>query len=441
MKKLLFVPILLVLIIFFLYHEDIEEVEKPHLKQNLQHKNNIQNSSHDEIERIMDENQTTEGNFSVVIEGDLKIMKEQVITLNTMVENAQNLDACNYWWYDANTLIGMGDTLKKSFPKGEHNITVVVRDVTGQETNASVTVRAYNYLSVSRFHYDAYYGNLLYVSREVTNHKNNVIIEDDGFYTKTFFTYGEVDNLPVKRIREYYNNPNDNTKSLFTYNDEGNQLSIQVFDVDEVSIRYLEHVYDENNSLVDFKIGVTPEDAESIMQLSSTIDDNEGIIYEEGYASMDLPQDIIELNDQGKVIYQKYYYGDETITDEMTYNEDGTLLESTTLATSTDSTKKSTIRYDKDGNNIYFEEQYQEKGQLSCHYRSDITYTDEQQVATEVSTLLGGECPYIDETKKIYAYDEEGSIISIKVLTENGDIREAYSTLKVIKRYVNEIEF
>ena len=447
MKKLLSLSILLALIVLFVYHEDsngknidknihknIETIAKPHLE-----KINIKNNSHDEIGSRVEENELDDGNLSVIIEGDFNTTKEKVITLSTTVEHAQNLDACNYWWYEADELIGMGDNLEKSFSKGEHNITLVVRDVTGQETNTSVTVRAYNYFSISRFHYDAYYGNLLYVSREVTDHKDKVIIDDDGIYSKKFYTYDEVNNLLLKRIEEHYDNPNENTKTVFTYDEEGNRLSRQIFDVDEVSIRYIEHVYDENNSLVDLKVGTTIENAQSINESFISRDDNEEIVNEENSTSLDLPKDIIELNAKGEVVYEKLYYGYETVTSKMTYNEENSLIELTSLTTSVDSSRRRTTRYDKNGNNIYFEEQYEEKGQPSCHYRSDMSYNDDQEIASEVSVLLGGECPYINEKKRVYTYDDEGTLIGIKALTENGDMTEAYSTLKVIKRYVNEI--
>lgn len=445
MKRLLIIPIILVLIIFSLYSENVEGMDsnrKANLIQETQIEEEIlkvYNNSKNEINTTIEVNETREKEFSVEIKGDLNTTKQTVIKLTAVVKNAYNLKACNYFWYENKEILDMGQTLQKAFEKGEHNITLVVKDANGNETNNSVTVRAYNYYSVTELNYDAYYGNLLYTAKVITNHRGQYVLNDNGRYDKSLLTYNKDEKLVSKTV-EYYQHPEENRRTEFIYNDVGKCLSSQSFNAEGESVDYMLNVYDENSTLINTRYGTSPDD----------INENAGLngkVYYESASYTSIPntevnikEDIVELNDNGQIVYEEHYYGDDKFVNKMMYDEENKLIKVERNTDSFYDSSRTIIEYDKQNNPINKENKYEIKGHSFCHYSSVNTFTNLGQIKSNVSTLLGGECTYIDELKRVYSYDENGRIINIKVSTDNGEIIEGYSTLVVIKEYINEID-
>lgn len=444
MKKLLLVPMVLILIIFSLYLENIDGMDsstKGKITQEIQLEEAILDiyNTKNEINTSIELNETIEEKFSVEIKGDLNTTKETVITLNAVVKNAKKLDACNFFWYEKEELIYLGSILQKAFDKGEHNITLVVRDANGEETNTSVIVRAYNYYSVTSLNYDAHYGHLLYTQRVITNHKGQDVFDDNGIYSKSFFTYSE-DGYLVERRVEYYLYPEENRKTEFSYDDKGNRLTSQIFNAEGKSIEYNLMVYDANSTLLEIKFGTSPDDIND-NYVYGIINDDTSVDASTTYTEdIKVPEDIVRMNDNGQIIYEERYYGDMKVLKRMTYNEENKLIKSQKSLESSYEESSSITDYDIKGNAINIEKKYEVKGQTPCHYRSENTYTDVGQVKSSVSTLLGGECHYIDEIKRVFHYDKEGRVINVKSSTDDGDIENAYTTLEVIKEYINEID-
>ena len=445
MKKLLIVPMVLALIIFSLYPEEIDVMDtstKGQVAQEIQIAEEIlkiYNNSKNEINSSVEVNETIEieEEFSVEIKGELNTTKETVITLKSDVKNAQKLEACNYFWYEGKELIDMGKTLEKAFDKGEHNITLVVKDANGTETNTSVIVRAYNFKSITKLNYDAHYGQLLYTERRVMNHKGQYVLTDDGIYSKVLLTYDN-NGLLREREREYYSNPKENRKTEFTYDDKGNRIISQTFNSEGISIDYMLSIYDDNSSLIGMKFGTNSDDIDT-----NKVPEYTEVIYDTtSYIEVKIPEDIVELNDNGKVIYEERHYGEyDKVVTKMTYNAKNKLIKSEKISNSPYDTGTSIIEYDEKGNEINQEHKYKMNGHNLCHYRMKNTFTDiVGQVKSKVSTLLGGECPYLDEVKRIYSYDEAGNIVNIKSTTDDDEISEAHTTLEVIKEYINELD-
>lgn len=440
MKRLLIVPMVLALVVFSLYYENVDGMDtemKGNVTQEIHVEDEpieIYNNSNDEINTTIEVNETIEQLFSVKIKGDLNTTKETVITLVADVKNAQNLEACNYFWYENKKIISLGGTLQKSFEKGEHNITLLIKNANGEETNSSVMVRAYNYKSVTTLNYDPHYGELLYKEKIVTNHKGNYVLYDDGIYSKALFNYDKDDQL-MERVKEYYSYPKENTKTEYSYNDKGNRLVSQTFNSEGESIHYMLNIYDENSSLINIKFGTSAEDIDSNEESHAS-----QIIYDLTYTEIKVPKDVQELNDNGQVIYEENYYADTKIVSKMTYDEENKLIKSERSTNSTYDSSTTIMDYDTKGNSINTEKKYEMNGHGSCHYSSAHTYTDANQIKSAVSTLLGGACHYIDEVKRVYSYDKDGNVINIKSTTDDGDVSEAYTTLEVIKEYINELD-
>ena len=441
MKRLLILPIILAVTVFSLYHKasggmDINIKNKGKVELKIEKGLNIHNNSKNEIDENLQEKIMGRA-FLVEISGELNITKENPITLNAEVKNIDNLEAFNYWWYENKELLEIGPTLEKAFDKGQHNITLVVRDGNGTEVNSSVVVNAYNYKSITTFHYDAYYGGLLYRERRVINHKGQYVLYDDGRYSKELRTYDDKRGVLLERAIEYYDNAENNRKTKFTYDESGNRLVEQTFDNEGISSSYLVYVYDENSTLIDMKYGTSEEDIENDEEGDDevTTDDLSSYIEEK------IPEDVIKLNDNGKVIYEAFYYGkDDKVITTMTYNEDNQLIHSERESKSPYDKGITIIDYDEKGNEINKEMKYQLEGEALCHYRTKNTFTDSNQIRSQVSTFLGGDCPYLDEIKRFYHYNEEGEVIDIKAIIDGEELSEAYSTLEVIKAYTNELD-
>ena len=445
MKKLLLVPMVLILIIFSLYPENIDGMDtsmKGKVTQEIQLDEEtlkVYNNSKNEINISVELNETIEEKFSVEIKGDLNTTKETVITLNAVVKNAKKLDACNFFWYEKEELIYLGSILQKAFDKGEHNITLVVRDANGEETNTSVIVRAYNYHSVTSLNYDAHYGHLLYTERVITNHKGQDVLNDNGVHSKSFFTYSE-DGYLVERTVEYYLYPEENRKTEFSYDDKGNRLTSQTFNAEGKSIEYNLMVYDANSTLLEIKFGTSPDDINDNNKVYEIVYDDTLVDASTTYTEIKVPKDIVRMNDNGQVVYEERYYGDTKVVNKMTYNDKYQLVKSERNAISSYDTSLTITEYDTDNNPINIEKKYGMEGYGLCHYSSQNTYTNTGQVKSNVSIVLDGSCSYIDEIKREYTYDDKGGIINVKAFTDDGDIDGAFTTLKVIKEYINEID-
>jgi len=158
------------------------------------------------------------------------------------------------------------------------------------------------------------------------------------------------------------------------------------------------------------------------------------------YEEVKIPEDIVELNDNGQTVYEKYHYGDAKLVNKMTYDEENKLIKSERSFNSSYEQSSTTTEYDVKGNPLSVEKKYAMEGHTSCHYSSNNTFTDLGQIKSKVSVLLGGECHYLDEVKRIYTYDEKGNVENIKSLTDGVAESEAYTTLEIIKEYTNELD-
>ncbi len=443
MKRLLIIPIILALIVFSFYYEDVDDMhtaKKVKVSQNTLREEEIIEiyNSKVELNSSYELNESIDDKFSVEIIGTLNTMKKTIVTLKAKVKNAQEVEKCNYFWYKDKHLLSVGQTLEESFEQGEYTITVVVKDVDGNETNNSVILRAYNYESITKLHYDAYYGNLLYTERMIRNHNGQYVLYDNGIYSKEIMRYE--DELLRERTVEYVDTPEEYRRVVFSYDEKGNRVFSQTFNREGVSVNYVVNIYDENSSLIDIKFGTSPDDIEeddtSYEELNSEDEIYETIVYEE----LESPKDIVKKNDNGQIVYEEYVYGDTKETNRMTYNEENKLIKSVRTVSSSYDTSHTILEYDDEGNPIKTEKKYELKGHSSCHYSSANTYTDRGLLKSRVSTLLGGSCPYIDEIERRYTYDDEDNLIKVKVITENEEASEAHSTLEVLKEYLNEID-
>ena len=445
-QKLLIIPIVLTLIIFSLYHKDIDGMPTPKTvlvpseiligEEILE----VYNNSMDEMNKTRELNTTEEPKaFSITIKGDLNTTRETLLKLVTEVNNTTDITRCNYWWYEGKELIDMGPILEKAFSKGQHDITVVVRDANGTETNSSVTVNAYDYYSVKHFNYDPHYGNLLHVENQTMNHQGMYVLYDDGTYSKEYTIYDENNNI-AERSTEYYLYPTENRKMEYTYDDNGNRVTAQTFNAQGESIYYSAYTYDDNGTIVTVQRGTHEGDLED-----EDYSMYEGAVaYENIYVSTEdeeikRPKDVIELNDNGQVVYEELYYGDAKDVSKMSYDEDNKIIRMERHSSSSYDSRLHIMDYNKDGQAIRKEVKYELEDRDSCHYMTENTYTSEGKIESEVSRLLGGVCSFLDEVKRVFEYDADGRVVNVRANTD-GEKGTGFTTLKVVKEYTNELD-
>jgi len=436
-KKILIVPLLLTIVIFSFSHEDVmrkQIIEKHMALPEKEHSLveeivDVYNSDLDEINATTKEDE--EKKFTVEIKGELNTTKETLITLTTKVKNYNNLDACNFFWSEEGTLLGIGSTLEMSFEKGEHKIFLRALDSNGNEANATVILNAYDYHMITKLHYNAYYGNLEYTEKDIMNHKGRYLLMDDGTFSKYIYAYDD-EGRTIESKSEYYDYPTENQTRRFEYDEQGNRVKEMTLNSNDEIIYMIIYEYDEDGVLISTKSG-TDENSLS----SENYNEYEGSVYYEDTNLNDTnSNDKKEYNDNGKLVYEESYYGSMKIISEYDYNEEGKLTKDVSTMTSESRKSVRTNLYDDKSQLISFERLYSDND-YQCHYKRDYTYNSEGAVLTKIDQLLGGECPYIDEVKKNYAYDNDGKIKSI---SSTIDGEKGYTTLKVIETYTNILE-
>ena len=442
MKKILIVPILLALVIFGLYHEDVVGKHSEADTHSLPNKElplnevplykeivEVYNTDYDEMNETEEKKE-----FSVEIQGDLNTTKETTIVLTAVVKNAENVQACNYFWSENNKTIDIGQNLEMSFTKGEHVITVRALDANGEDTYATVIVRAYDYYMVVREHYNAYYGNLEYTEKEIKNHRGQYLLMDDGTYLRDAYVYDDQYRM-IENTYKYYMYPTENKTVRYEYDNQDNRVREATFDGNGEMIYLIVNSYDEDGNLTLIQSG-KDEDSLSSEQY------NEQYIYASPYSEDSTSESTTsnvrkEYNENGKVTYEEVNYSDMQFIYEYAYAENDRIIKESSSMQSDGRFNSRTSYYNEKSQVSSYERKYGDENGVICHFKIAYTYNSEGNTATKVDQLLEGDCPYISEVKRSYNYDKNGLVKSID---SSLDGEKGYSTLKVIKTYTNELE-
>ena len=449
MKKLLIVLILLGLILIFSF-EDVSgktsSVDKnltPTTKEKsiMEEVVTIYNSNHSEMENnseveVVDNN---DSNFSISIGLDRNTTRDTNESFFVEVNNAKNIDSCNYLWKINNDRSVFGREIEISFPKGESFVTV--RVICGeQEDNATIKVTAWEYFEEKTYHYNAYYGNLEYVEREIFDYKYRYVIYDDGIFSKTNFIYddnGEV----IERKKIYYKHPSENRVTKYTYNNIGDRLSVKSFNL-EGKLLYLSlFKYNEKGDLISIRSGTDMEHLKEEIVVEET-EEESSVVNETNEVDKedDMKEEETILDSKGQVAYEIYDDGYTKTIYEYSYYDNGQLKEEKYKFTSEDEISTRINFYNNEGNMISRERSYKLKNNTEqCSFRTEYTYNKQGYKASSVDILLNGVCPFIDEVKREFTYDDNGNILNTHSVI-NGDAKNGYTTMKVVKFYTNELE-
>ena len=437
MKKILIIPMLLSLIIFAFYHQ--ESNKKEHvikINKNIQEEIPIYNEIIEIYNNSKNELNSTNKKFKISVGSDINTTREKMITLNVKLENTQNIDTCNYFWYKEKNIIGIGSSVSHSFEKGEHKITVQVVCDKGDEANTSLWVRAYDYYTIRREHYNAYYGELEYTEIDILNYKDKYILMDDGIFSKYSYEYDEAGHTTQIK-NEYYQYPNENETTQYEYDEAGNKIKEIILNAKGEIIYMTVNRYSEDGNLTSSKSGKDENsliedryENESYVNISYTDSDDEE-------SEMNI-EEVKKYNDDAKLIYEEMNYGKIKFIYEYKYNEDVLVKDVTNIVSENKSQSRINIYNDK-AEVVTVERKFTTAKNTSCHYETNYSYTDKGDIKSKVDVLLEGECPYLDDVKRIYNYDNQGNQKSTHAIVD-GDEVNYITTLKVIKSYTNELE-
>ncbi len=446
MKKLLLVSILLglILLIFSLNNtsgerasrdENITPMIKTAIIDIYTHDNDELSSKRVEIV------ENNESNFSVSIGSDRNTTRDTNESFIVEVNNADNIESCNYFWKITNDIEDeeslFGREIEFAFPKGESSVMVNV--ICGeQEANATIKVTAWEYYERKTYHYNAYYGELEYTEREIFDYRGNYLIVDNGTFSKANFVYDDKGRL-IERKRVYYQYPAENSVTKFTYNSKGERVVVERLSLDGKLLYISLFTYNEEGDIISIQSGVDREHLEE--EYSFTETGKGGIIYEvaEEYTQNNLNDQRVE-NEDGKVTYESYDDGYMKTTYEYSYHENGQVKKESYEAISEDEVTRA-VRYYNDKGELLSRERSDKllSNGRECSFRTDYTYNSRGYKASSVDVLLGGECAYLDEIEKRFTYDSEGNVVNVYSVLD-GDVKHGHITTKVVKFYTNELE-
>jgi len=441
MKKLLIIPALLALTLFSVYHYKIEGkkiYEQPTVIEKMEQSIFIEQA---EIYSSKKENNLSEEKiFTIKIATEVNTTRDYATTLTVEVENATNPDACNFFWYENEKLLGLGATLEQSFSNGEHTINIIAKDGEGHESNATVSVLAWDYTKIETLHFDSNYGDLEYKETEIYDHKDRYILIDDGTFAKHSYVYDDEDNRIERRVI-YYNYPHESRQWLYTFDENHNQLSSKGINIQTGNTLYYNvKTYDEEGNETSSKSGNNEDDLHDdyIEYGTPNADD----YYEYNTTRQVQEGDKIVKNEAGKITYEERNYYDMKTIDEYSYDINGTLTQQvSTMITKNNRYDITIYNYNENQDISSTEQIYKSNEEITCHYKTSSTYNEDGSQNTEKRETIDGICSEnVDENSyKKYSYDEDGRVNNvISSLDKESD--DNMTTLKVIKSYTNELE-
>jgi hypothetical protein len=442
MNKLLIIPALLALTLFSVYHHKIEGkkmYEQPMMMEKMEQK--ILNEQV-EIYNVKKENNISEEKvFTITTEKDINTTRDSDTTLTVKVQNANNEEACNFFWYENDVLIGIGSTLEHSFEKGEHVITVIAKDAEGHESNATTIVTAWDYTKVETLHFDVNYGNLEYKEVELYDHKGRYIIMDDSTFAKRHYVYDEEDNR-IENTVVYYEYPHESRQWLYTFDENHNQLSAKSINIETGrTLYYTVKTYDEEGNVTSSKSGNNEENLrDDSIDYGAYYEDND--YYEYNSTQEENKDDKTILNEAGKITYNEKNYDDMKIIEEYSYDDNGSMTQQiSTMITENYKYDITIYNYDSTQDVSSTEQIYKTDEEVNCHYKITSTYNEDGSQNTEKREILDGICSEeVEENSfKKYIYDNDGRVKNIISSLEN-ESDDNLTTLKVIKSYTNDLD-
>jgi len=439
--KLLIIPLLLALTVFGIYHNNIEGGKTLYVQPTIMTKLEQKILTEDaETFTVKTELNSTKKVFTVETVSEINTTRDTEITLTAQVINVENKEACNFFWYQEGELVGIGSTLKQTYPKGEHSITIMAKDAQGHESNATVTVTAWDYKKTETLHFNASYGDLEYKELTIYDHKGRFLIMDDSSFSKYSYVYDEDDNQ-IERNVVYYQYPHENRKWLYTFDENHNQLTSRVINLYTGNTLYYNvKTYDEDGNVTSSKSGNNEDELYDDHQVYGDPYAEEYIEY--NTTEIENKDDKTILNEYGSVIYEERNYDNMKITNKYSYDEHNKITQQiSNMITEGNREDINIYNYDENQTITNEEQIYKVNEEVICHFKTTSTYNEDGTQSTEKKETLDGICSEYGENDsfKKFSYDKDGRINNVVSFLEK-ESDDGQTTLKIIKSYTNDLE-
>ena len=446
MKKI-WIAVIAVLALATLYAQTMEgeriEVKKRDVLSTIKVPNITKEISHEVyVEETVIKKE--ENPLSIHVEDDKNTTRDHLVHLTVRAEHVPDAEWCNFWWYEGEKFLGMGETFETTFKQGVHVITVFGQDTLGHERNATMKITAWEYTKKEYLHYSDSTGEFTYKEVKTYDHNEHLILEKGENY-RIVYLY----NKEGKLVEEQYENElniNLNYTRTYEYDERGNKILSEEFDVNDKTRWYESLSYSEEGYIDTFLMG------SDINEANNNIDSSYGgVVYSEDstyYAEENYEEESkAVLDENGNMLHDEMNFGDSSMILDYQYNENNQTTEKrvSTKGEEYNSTRTTKYSYNDNGEISGMEFMTSYDNSVMCHYSSTISYTKKHQLHQRQTKVLGGNCQYmVENLYEEYKYDEKGEIIESKTKAylpeKKQEVSEIFTTLKTNSYYSNSLE-
>ncbi len=379
----------------------------------------------------------------IKLEEDLNTTRDCEIPLSVEIQNLKDSERYNVFWSEGKKILGMGDTLQQKFSKGEHIITVQVKTTQDREASATMIVTAWDYSKVDKQHFSAENGEALYTLEMLYDHQYNLLLEKTDMY-KNSYLYNK-EGYKVEEQYEDYQDSSNNYTQYFEYDENGNNISTESLNEESVMVGYESIAYDEEGSLISYKIGKDEYTLKEILSYEDASDVEE-TQEEEVQENQEQEEDEILYDDNDNIIRYVSTYGDSKFTTEMQYDENNRTTERKYTTEGDDYSYGRTLRYNYDDDGLIKEKEivFTENNKIVCHFSTSNQYNENSSISKKSNQVFAGDCSdVIENIYEEYQYDRDGNIIALK--SKKYDVnnthkeQELFTTMKVKRYYTNDL--
>jgi len=365
----------------------------------------------------------------------------------------KNSKEYKYIWKEGKNIIGVGDSIERSFSLGERNLSCKIFDDNSLVGLDTINVIAWRYRKEMYYYFSTDTDKYELLETKFFNHLNQLILSYSS-YDRSQFTYNEYGKVLENRY-EYINYPNSNYTITNIY-DGKNLISMEKVDDDGNSIE--SHIYDEEGKeIIQEELEQEELEQEENSQeetIKSDIIQKKPIkIYNKdgNLTHWESINGLYQRNfkyEKGRVVYVELIYPNGKKSKTVRYDDKGreTYIEYKGRDKDNNLNSRDILNkeYNNKGNLIRKERKYSVKENIIQHTVERWSYKNGKKLSYKTEALVGV-CPCsanLIKEETIYHYDKDGNLSSTdyKYQREGDDKLKIHKDDKKIITYTNELD-